>query len=95
MLWNFEKWLQQELKLPADEKTLKYEIVGKEGWTCHPAEVAVSEECERINAKKLQDQWLERRFKIAPRSTQADERTGEMETTVEADVTQMVWHHCK
>lgn len=76
LLWKFEKWLQHELKLPADEKTVKYETVGKDSWTCHPAEVAGSEECQGINAKKLQDQWLEGIFKIAHRSTQAGERIG-------------------
>lgn len=95
LLWKPEKWLQHELKLPAEEKTVKYEIVGKHSWTCHPAEVAVSKGCQGIDAKKLQGQWLERIFKIAPRSTQVDERTGEMESTFGADVTQMAWHHCK
>lgn len=90
LLWKSEKWLQHELKLPADEKTVKCKMIGKDGWICHPAEVALSEECPGINAKKIQDQvWLERIFKIAPRSTQRDERTGVAETTIEADVTQM------
>lgn len=54
--WKAEKWLQHELERPADEKTVKYEMIGRDSRTCHPAEVALSENCQRINAKKLHDQ---------------------------------------
>lgn len=35
---------------------MKYEITGKDSWTCDPAEVALSEDHQGINAKELQDQ---------------------------------------